>query len=155
MKPPLILLTFLSAATLLLGRPVNPDPAALPGSARPAADPAKSPRRMLEKGMPGETIIQLIGRPVEIAPLVHDEVIAEKWTYRRLVDERTVQEAATDYTIPAFIGFTASGPEIGTATQLGFHLKHVKTYQVTSLLMVDGKLVVAKQWREENQTYVN
>ncbi len=110
---------------------------------------------MLDKGMSAETIIQLIGRPLEIAPLVHDEVVAEKWTYRRLVDERTVQEAATDYTIPAFIGFSASGPEIGTATQLGFHLKHVKTYQVTSLLMVDGKLVLAKQWREENQTYVN
>jgi len=119
----------------------------------PVASQGKAAKPGLEKGMSAETIVRLIGKPQEITPLTLSESKAEKWIYRRRLSERTVQEAATTHTIPAYLGFSASGPSIGTSVELDFRLKHITTYQVTSLLMIDGKLFLAKQWQEQSQSF--
>jgi hypothetical protein len=105
--------------------------------------------------MSGDLIVQLIGKPASVAPLKTAEGNAETWTYRRLVDTQVYQSADAQTTIPTFMGFTADGPMIADSVIPVYRLKHQKLYQVTSLLMFDGKLVVAKQWRERSESYVD
>ena len=112
-------------------------------------------KRALERGMSAEEIIQAIGQPASVVPMETAEGKAETWTYRRLLDTRVYQSADGVTSVPAFIGMTATGPMIGEAFAPEYRLKHRKTYQVTSLLMFDGKLVVAKQWREADESYAD
>lgn len=159
MKTPVFLWSVLAATTSLMAAPDSADRAALnepvAAAEAPVASHVKAAKPVLEKGMAAETIVRLIGKPQEVAPLSPAESKAEKWTYRRRVSERTTQEAATTHTIPAYLGFTSGGPSIGTTEILDFRLKHTTTSQVTSLLLIDGKLVLAKQWQEQSQSYDN
>lgn len=113
------------------------------------------PKRALERGMSAEEIIQTVGKPASIAAIASQEGKAETWTYRRLLDTRVYQSADGQTSVPAFIGMSATGPMIGEAFAPAYRLKHRRTYQVTSLLMFDGKLVVAKQWREADESYAD
>jgi hypothetical protein len=49
----------------------------------------------------------------------------------------------------------ADGPMIADTVIPVYRMKHRRTYQVTSLLLFDGKLVLAKQWREADESYVD
>lgn len=117
---------------------------------------AKTGKPALEKGMTAETILQLIGKPQEIAPRASPEGKAETWTYRRILETKHLLVASAVETIPVFLRASPTeGNVMGTATRPIYNFKHITTYQVTALLMFDGKLVVAKQWREQEQSYDN
>ncbi len=110
---------------------------------------------VLEKGMPAAMIIQLVGQPDEISPLKSGEGKAETWIYRRKVGQTVHQTANTETTIPALTGFTASGPTIGSAIVPDYRLKYVCAYQVTALLMVDGRLQLGRQWFARDEQFAN
>ncbi len=130
------------------------EPAARPATADESRP--KTGKPMLEKGMTAETILQLVGKPAEIAPVAAGEGKAEMWTYRRLIDTKHLLDATTVETIPVFLRATAAeGNVMGTATRPIYNLKHITTYQVTALLMYEGRLVIARQWQERSQSYDN
>ena len=66
---------------------------------------------------------------------------------------RIPRNDATVTMLPVFAG-PMGGSEWGmtTAPSLNYHIEHVKIYQVTSLLLFEGKLVVAKQWQEHESS---
>jgi hypothetical protein len=110
---------------------------------------------VLEKGMPAEVILQLVGKPDEISPLKSGESQAETWIYRRKIGQTVHQTANTQKTIPAMTGFTASGPTIGQAIVPDYRLKYVRAYQVTALLMVDGRLQLGRQWVARDEQFAD
>jgi len=113
-------------------------------------------KAVLDKGMSASEVIKLIGEPASIAPLKTDAGKAEKWTYRQLTDDRVTQEATSVANEAAFIGTGGQGAnDLGSRPTLHFTLKHTKTYRVTALLMIDDKLVVARQWTEQRVSYDN
>lgn len=113
---------------------------------------ASGPAKQLEKGMTAEGIIALIGKPAEVRAMDVPEGKAEVWTYRRLLNEQVRQNAASVTMVPAFKGMNGDGPIIGDTPELNYHLEHVRDYQVTSLLMFDGKLVVGRQRIQREHT---
>jgi hypothetical protein len=117
-------------------------------------DTAKT-KPILEKGMEGPAIIQAYGKPSEIQPMKNPDTNAEKWIYRRKVAQTVLQTANTQTTIPAFVGFNASGPVIDQIAVPDYRLKYIEAYQVTALLMIDGKLQLGRQWIEEEEKFAN
>ena len=109
--------------------------ASAPSTAKPA----------LVKGMTAEQVEQIAGKPAEIKPIDSPQGKAETWTYRRVVDRQTRQVAATVAAVDTFRGGTGV---MGSTPMLEYRLESTTIYQVTALLMFDGKLVLAKQWRE-------
>lgn len=129
---------------------------ALPALRLAAADATPTGKPVLELGMDGATVIQLYGRPAEIQPMKNTDGKAEKWIYRRKAREYTTQTASGVTMIPAFIGNTGTGsPMIADTPILDFKVKFVTVYQVTALLMVEGKLTVGKQWLEQEEKFTN
>jgi hypothetical protein len=110
---------------------------------------------VIEKGMSHEMIVQLLGQPDEVNPLKTETGKAETWIYRRKVGQTVHQTANTQAFIPAMTGFTAGGVTIGKALVPDYRLKHVEAFQVTALLMVDGKLQLARQWYARNEEFAN
>ncbi len=111
---------------------------------------------VLEKGMEGTAIIQAVGKPAQVLPLKSAEGKAEKWIYRRKLDDRVTQTEATQAFIPAMIGIAGDGkPMIGTAIVPDYRLKHIVVYQVTALLLLDGKLQLGRQWLEQEEKFTN
>jgi len=126
----------------------NPTPPA-PGQEAAQLSSAKAP---LEKGMTAAEIVARIGKPADVRPIAAPEGNAEVWTYRRLRHEHVQQVAATVTMAPALTGMNDHGTAaFGTVPDLDFHLEHVRDYQVTALLMFDGKLVMARQWMERER----
>lgn len=120
-----------------------------------ATAPAKA-KPVLEIGMDADTIIRLYGKPAEIQPLSNADTKAEKWIYRRKAREYTAQDASGVTMIPAFIGISGSGaPMIADTPILDYKIKYITVYQVTALLLVDGKLTLGKQWQEKEEKYTN
>lgn len=115
-----------------------------------------STKPVLEKGMAGDTIIQLYGKPNVVQPMKNPEAKTEKWIYRRKTEDTTTQDASYINMVPAFIGISGTGqPMVADTPRLDFKLKHIRIYQVTALLMVDGKLVLGKQWTEREERFDN
>jgi hypothetical protein len=110
---------------------------------------------VLEKGMPGTTIIQLVGKPDEINPIQSEGTHSETWIYRRKLDETVKQTANTQAYIPAMVGFDAGGVVIGRALVPEYRLKYIRHYQVTALLMVDGKLQLGRQWVAPDEQFAD
>ncbi|WP_069960552.1 hypothetical protein [Lacunisphaera limnophila] len=152
---------FVLVLSLILGVPAlasaaddkTPDPT----SSEPAPAPGAKKKRMLEKGMEADTVELLYGKPAEIKPMETPDATtkAEQWIYRRKVSEKTIQTADTQSTIPTFGRADAGGVSIVDVPIVTYRLKHLTTYQVTALLMVNGRLEVAKQWQEVDSAYVN
>jgi len=116
--------------------------------AQPAdASASPSAKPMLEKGMTAEQVERIAGKPAEIKPLASSDGKAETWTYRRVIDRQTRQVAATTEFVSTFKGANFGQDETQVPV---YHLEHTTIYQVTALLMFDGKLVLAKQWREKS-----
>jgi hypothetical protein len=117
---------------------------------------ATSPTQpVLEKGMSADAILKIYGKPDDVTPLKSTDVKAEKWTYRRILKESVIQTADTQRTVNTFGGFGEGGTKMVDAIEPDYRLKYVKIYQVTSLLMVDGKLTLGKQWVERNEAYAD
>jgi len=120
-----------------------------------AAETAPAMKPALAKGMEGTVIRQLIGQPDEIRDLKSPEVKAEKWIYRRKVTEGTYQTANMQTTIPAMVWGGDSGMKLGEAIVPDYRLKFYRVYQVTALLMVEGKLEHGRQWTEREESFAN
>lgn len=123
------------------------------GAFAAAASAACQP--ILEKGMAGAAIKQLVGAPVEIQDLKAGEVKAEKWIYRCILNEGTIQTANTQAYVPAMVGFDSGGMKMGKTLVPEYRLKYVKVYQVTALLMINGKLERGRQWTEREESFAD
>ncbi len=119
-----------------------------------AVQPAKA-KPVLDKGMEAATIIQLVGQPNEITPIKSGDSKAETWLYRRKVGQTVFQTANTEALIPAMVGFDSGGMIIGRALVPDYRLKYAAAYQVTALLMVDGKLQLGRQWIQKTEEFAN
>ncbi|MDI1251023.1 MAG: hypothetical protein PSV13_19330 [Lacunisphaera sp.] len=117
-----------------------------------AAAPAKP---VLGKGMAAAEIVRLIGRPDEIKPMKAEGVTAEQWIYRCKVDQTVYQTANTQSTIPALTGIDGGGVVIGTAIVPSYRLKYAEQFQVTALLLIDGKLHLGRQWFEQTESFAD
>jgi hypothetical protein len=153
MKTTTLLRIALATAGLVL---VSRSASALASNDDPAPEkkPAPSAKGELEKGMTGDQVVALIGKPATVEKIKDSDAKAEKWTYRRAVAHHVQQEATTVINEDAFIG-TAGGNNntLGTRPVIQYGLKHTDTYRVTALLMVDNKLVLARQWNEQRVSY--
>lgn len=116
-------------------------------------------RTVLEKGMDADFILNTYGKPSKIQQLAGSEVKAEKWFYYRNIGETTTQKVASQYEvgtqIPDPFKFETGSPNPAHYTVAEYRLEHVVAYQVTALLMVNGKLELGKQWTEREVKYTN
>lgn len=142
----------LACCGLVLLSAASPAVAEQPGGDTKAAKPAKP---ALEKGMSAEAIIKLIGKPAEVKPIPVPEGEtgkAETWIYRRDLGTRSIHVPIGTREVPAFAGIGV--PESRQVSrEIIYGMKTVRIYQVTSLLMFDGKLVVASQTQEKTENY--
>ena len=122
-----------------------------PAAAASKGDAAKP---AIEKGMSADEIRKLLGKPKSVKRIEKDDLKAESWTYRRKIRTVTTQAVVGDESQPAFVGLgmgDANG--LGTVSVPVYRLKHTTYYQMTALLMVEGELVTARQWVEEEVSY--
>lgn len=139
------LVTVLAAFALLAG-----------ASTLSAASSSAREKPVLEKGMDAEAVLKSYGRPAEIQPIKNADAKAEKWIYRRKAREYTTQTASGVTMIPAFIGNTGTGtPIIAETPIIDFKIKFITVYQITALLMIDGRLTLGKQWLEQEEKFTN
>lgn len=138
---------FITGLSASESKPDGPAAASVPTS---ESSPNKTARPVLKTGMDAAAIRRLIGAPDEITPMETPEGKAETWNYRRVLDRQTRQVAATATNVPAFSGLPR---DMGTEVQLGYRTERTTIYQVSSLLMVEGKLILAKQWRSNVVSY--
>lgn len=124
------------------------------GVSAAASQPAKT-KPVLDKGMEATTILQLVGQPDEIKPIKSSDLKAETWIYRRKLSQTIQQTANTQAYIPAMVGFDSGGVIIGKALVPEYRLKYIRAYQVTALLMVDGKLQVGRQWVDQDEQFAD
>jgi outer membrane protein assembly factor BamE (lipoprotein component of BamABCDE complex) len=151
-------LSVLTAALLASGCATADNPAPKPQADAPA--PASAPTAggsvakgalpVLKVGSTADEIVQLVGKPLDVTPKPSPEGKAEVWTYRRIVDQTTGQVASGMNNVQAYNPIPGT---TGSAPDLQFKLVHYTIYQVTSLLVFDGKLVTAKQWLEKVADY--
>jgi hypothetical protein len=123
---------------------------------RAPKDTVTKAKPVLEKGMAGDLILKNFGQPYEIKPMEtpDKETKAERWIYRRKVKETSVQTASGQSTIPAYAGAGPGGTQSFTEVVVPeFRPKLVIIYQVTELLMINGKLELAKQWMGQEEKY--
>jgi hypothetical protein len=140
---------FVVLATVVLLQPL----ALAADTAAPA--PARSKPR-LEKGMSAEEIRQLLGRPNDIAKVKSPDDNAERWTYRRKIGQTVEQTANTRTFVLAMTGVNGDlAPQIGPVPVPEYRLKYIAAYQVTALLIVDGKLEFGRQWYERDERFAD
>lgn len=114
------------------------------------ASPKKQP---LEKDMPADKIIELIGKPEEVTPMESKEGKAETWIYRRKVGTKSTQVVVGTRDVPAFVGIGLGNDSMQNRKELIYGMKDMSIVRVTSLLMFNDKLVLAKQWDELSEKY--
>jgi hypothetical protein len=137
----------------------KPAPAAEKAAAQGETKDAKKPgKKPLEKGMTGDEVIALIGKPQQVKPMPKQEGAegkAEVWIYRRPAGEKSIQVVTGTQEVPAFNGLGQTGNDMasGTRTEMLYGNKTVKMFHVTSLLMMDGKLVLARQTQEQEENF--
>jgi hypothetical protein len=120
-----------------------------------ASDQSAKAKPVLDKGMDATTIIQLVGQPDEVTPLKSGAAKAETWIYRRKTAQTILQTANTQAFIPAMVGFDGGGMVIGRAVVPQYRLKYIRDYQVTALLLVDGKLQLGRQWATQDEQFAD
>lgn len=119
----------------------------------PARATSQAPaKRAISKGMTAEQVLQLVGKPTEVKPMASPAGKAEVWIYRRVADKWTQQTAATTETVMMYAGLGLDNDGIRPVTVPSMRMERIKIYQVTSLLMFEGKLVEAKQRFEKERT---
>jgi hypothetical protein len=121
----------------------------------PAQKPVKNPEGwpVLKKGMPAADVLRLIGKPDLVQPMDTKEGKAEVWIYRRLAKTVHQQSATGVASIPAFTGMGLGNDATGTASTLTYRMEEISIYQVSSLLMFDGKMAAASQKVERESRF--
>ncbi len=113
-------------------------------------------KTVLERGMDAATIRQAYGEPDEIVALPADGVKAEKWIYRRKAGETVHQTQNTQMKSLAMTGINGDGrPVVSEVFVPEYRIKYIASYQVTALMMVDGRLHLARQWYEREEKFTN
>lgn len=112
-------------------------------------------RPVVHLGMTAAEITKLIGRPDKVESIDTPVGKGENWLFRRLAKEWTQETAASMRMEPAFVGLGISNDGIRDVARPAFDLERVSIYQVSSLLLVDGRLVAAKQWSEKERRFQN
>ena len=153
-RAPLLLTAFL---TLVLIRGLCADAPAEPSSQVQVNTTAKGIEIKLVKNMPGMEILRLMGTPSTIETIKDPDVNAETWTYRRLVEQYDDQDSAAPVQDTTFSGFTTGQHSTGVNTRplMLVAMRHTSVYQITVLLMVNDRFVVAKQHKERIVRYSN
>ncbi len=125
-----------------------------PAAAKPAAK-----KLVLEKGTAADDILKAYGQPDKIQPLetAAPEIKAETWIYRRKSGETVTQEHLADtvetYTFTTNVtNGNGSAQPVKISTPV-LKTKRVTSYQVTSLLIVNGRLEVARLRQEKEESY--
>lgn len=108
---------------------------------------------VLAKGLEADAILKGYGKPSEIKPMEapDKETKVEQWIYRRKLKQVTTQKADGQTMVPTYSGFSGPGSSVTETAVPTYRTVHVTIYQVTALLMVNGKLEFAKQWAEEQE----
>jgi hypothetical protein len=119
----------------------------------PAANQPSSPKPTLQRGMTAEAITKLLGKPVEVRAMPSPEGKAEVWTYRRVADRLTRPVVAQVENTPAFVGVGVQNEGIGSVASPVYRMQSTVVYQITWVLMLNGKMVTAKQGREQESSY--
>ncbi len=127
--------------------------------ASPAAKPATQ-RLVLEKGTAANDILKAYGTPSKIVPIESPDkaIKAEHWIYRRKAKETVTQEHLAD-NVEVYTFTTNVTNGVGSAQPVKISTpvlksKRVTTYQVTSLLIVEGQLELAKVHQEQEESYL-
>ena len=121
----------------------------------PTSKPVKTPAGwpVLKKGMPAADVLRLIGKPDSVQPMETKEGKAEVWVYRRLAKTVRQQSATGTASIPAFTGMGVGNDATGMTNMLTYKMEEISIYQVSSLLMFDGKLAAASQKVERESRF--
>jgi hypothetical protein len=127
---------------------VPQNPAAV-STAKPATA-LNGPLPTLRLGMTAEEVQRIVGQPEEIKPFDSTAGRGETWTYRRVIGESTAPEAVSTTRAAAFNGLP---DHTGSEPVMQYRLKRTVTYQETTLLIFDGKLVSSKQRIEQSVSY--
>ncbi len=132
------------------------DKPAAPAGAKAAETPETGKdgkKKMIEKGMNGDEIIQLFGKPKEIKSMESPDpaLKVEQWLYRRKVKDVTTQVAVGTRMVPTYSGFNGSGNNMTEVAETEYRPQVITIFQVTALLLVNGKLETAKQWNEQEE----
>lgn len=127
----------------------------LPAASNPpetkSSDPARKSAQALEMGMTAEQVVEVVGRPHQVKPMPNTDGKAEVWTYRRVAGRSVSQVAANTREVPAFVG--GNSQELGTRMEIDYRPVQRTKYQITALLLYEGRLTSAKQWTEVEQDY--
>lgn len=103
---------------------------------------------VLKAGATAEEILKLVGKPDQVRPMATQAGKAEVWVYRRLAKHVTRQTAmGTEQQQTYGIDGTST---ISVPTM---KMERIEVYQVSSLLMFDGKLVTATQKAETERRF--
>lgn len=111
----------------------------------------KPGKPVLERGMDAEAVVRLFGKPDSVKPMKSPEGKAETWTYRRLLSKHMGQSATGVREVPGFDG--SVGANAGKRTEIVYRNVYTEIFQVTQILLYNDKVVVAKQWKEQEQSY--
>lgn len=150
MKPPALFALMSFPLLMVSARAADQAAASPPEAVRTA--PAQAPARpALAKGMTAEAVIQVVGKPFEVKPMASAAGRAEIWIYRRVARKWTQQTAAGMDSVPMFTGLGQTNDGMHAVSVPSQKLEQVTIYQVTSLLMFDGRLVEATQRLEKEQ----
>ncbi len=128
-------------------------------SAAPAGKHAEEPEHAaaakpgLHPGMTADEIIKLIGKPQDVKTIATPAGKGEAWTYRRIAKQWTERAPVTTEMVPTFAGSGLGGDGIRDMAVPAYRTERITVYQVTSLLLVDGKMVTARQWPEKDQEF--
>lgn len=95
----------------------------------------------IAKGMKGETVQQLLGKPFNVQPFSGGNVKGEIWTYRISVTETANQVPTSMRDVPAWDPI--ANQQI-TVQEPVYQIEHVRMYTTLQLLIVDGRLVERK-----------
>ncbi len=138
-----------SAALFVSGCATDDKAAAAPVAAGPVA---KGELPVLKVGATAEEIVALVGKPLSVTVMPSAEGKAETWIYRRVLDQQTSQVAEASRGAPVVEpahGIVSAGIEM---PETEYHTVYITTYQVTSLLMFNGRLAASKQRIEKTQS---
>jgi len=154
-----ILVAVLAAGTIVAAeRRADKGAEAVSASRTTGGEPAAR-KFVLDKGVEAAEIHEHYGAPLEIQPIKSPDsaVKAERWIYRRKSSERVVQDQLSssmesrairkpDGTVETVVVSSGDSPSAQRR-------RLVITYQVTALLLVNGKLESARQWQQQEEKF--
>ena len=121
------------------------------------SETSKHGKPKLVLGMTDAQVRQIVGAPLAIEPVdLSDSTKAERWRYRRVVRTESSYDSPDIEQRFAFVG-----PGRGDSNNIDIigvpdvRVKRTDVVQMSELIMVEGKLVMARQWTEREVKFDN